>query len=299
MSKIKLGFTDMWGYAQYMFNPTDNYFTDLFSLKYDVEINNEKPDVLVYSVFGTNHKKYNCKKIFICGENLNHQKQDIEHYQNSDLNLSQYENGEKDLFFPLWVLSLNWFNKPQPRPLPSNPVYTLSIDEIQNNRERFLHDRKFCSFISNRSVENRIEIFKILSEKYTVESLGSLANNVGYILGGSQQEKIEKLKEYKFNIAFENSYHDGYITEKILEPFGAGCIPLYSGGKRAKEYFNENSFIFREDFQSIEQYVEKIISVESNRDLYEKMVLEKPLLEKCFVDFDPKVILKKIEQIIF
>tara|TARA_B100001094_G_scaffold332417_1_gene404371 strand:+ start:6012 stop:6908 length:897 start_codon:yes stop_codon:yes gene_type:complete len=294
VEKIKLGFTDMWGYAQYNFNPADNYFTDLFCLDYDVQIDNKNPDLLLYSVFGKNHKKYSCKKIFICGENLKHQKQDLEHYENSDINLSQYNDEEKDLFFPLWVLSINWFNKSQPRPFPSNPTYTLSVDQIQNNRERFLHERKFCSFISNREYRNRVEIFNALSKVDRIDSFGSLLNNVEGSLGGSQQEKIEKLKEYKFNIAFENSYHDGYITEKILEPFGAGCIPLYSGGSKVKRYFNKNSFVCREDYNSIEEYVNKIVSIHSDSQLYQKMILEKPMLDQCFIDFDPKIILKKI-----
>lgn len=294
MEKLKIGFTDMWGYAQYNFNPLDNYFTDLFSLDYEVEIDHSSPDILLYSVFGTNHKAYNCKKIFICGENLKHQKGDIEHYENSDINLSQYDDEEKDIFFPLWVLSVNWFNKPQPRPLPSNPAYTLSIDEIQNNRQRFLRDRRFCSFISNRKYENRVEIFNELCKIEKVESLGSLMNNVGGILGGSQQDKINKLKEYKFNIAFENSYHDGYITEKILEPFGAGCIPLYSGGNKIKKYFNSNSFIYKEDFDTIKDFIDKIMLVNSDTKLYEKMILEKPLLDGALKEFKPSNILLRI-----
>jgi len=112
MEKLKLGFADMWGYAQYDFNPADNYFTDLFSQKFDVTIDNKSPDILVYSVYGKSHQSYNCKKIFICGENLKFQKSDIPHYTNSDINLSQYDEDDKDILFPLFLIGINWFNKP-------------------------------------------------------------------------------------------------------------------------------------------------------------------------------------------
>ena len=294
MEKLKLGFADMWGYAQYDFNPTDNYFTDLFSQKFDVTIDNKSPDILVYSVYGKSHQSYNCKKIFICGENLKFQKSDIPHYTNSDINLSQYDEDDKDILFPLFLIGINWFNKPQPRPLPSNPTYMLGVDQIQNNRERFITERKFCSFVSNRSFPDRVSMFKSLSNFDRVDSLGGLMNNVGRVLGGAQQEKIEALKNYKFNIAFENSYHDGYITEKVLEPLGAGCIPLYYGGSKVKKFFNSNSFVYRQDFNSEQEYIDYILEINNNDKLYRDMVVTPPLTDYLLSEFNPKIILEKI-----
>ena len=60
----------MWGHGEYQFNPSDNYFTDLLSLRYIVVIDPVNPDVLIYSCFGLDHLNYSCYKIFFTGENI-------------------------------------------------------------------------------------------------------------------------------------------------------------------------------------------------------------------------------------
>lgn len=294
-SKFKLAFSDMWGFEDYQFNPHDNYFTDLFKTKFNVEINQNNPDLLIYSVFGNNYKNFNCKKILFSGENLDAGKDEIPHYDDSDVTLSHYEDLPKEIFMPLWVIFVNWFNKDQPRPLPSNPTYTVSFDLIQKNRERFLKDRKFCAFINNNQIQDRIELFTQLNNSQRVDSFGNLFNNVGKTLRGSQQDKIKLLEGYKFNIAFENSYHKGYNTEKITEPLEAGCIPLYNGGERVKDYFNPNTFLYYKDFESMEAYVTQILNIQTNQDLYEEMVLCPPLnLENIYQDFKPEGVLDSL-----
>jgi len=294
-NKLKLAFSDMWGFEDYQFNPEDNYFTDLLGLRFDIELNQKNPDLLIYSVFGSTYQNYSCKKILFSGENLDAGKGHLPHYDDSDVTLSHYEGFPKEVFMPLWVIFVNWFAKKQPRPLPSNPTYTVSFDLIQNKRERFLKDRKFCAFINNNQIEDRIKLFQELHKNEHVDSFGYLLNNTSKALRGSQYDKVKLLEDYKFTIAFENSYHQGYNTEKITEPLESGCIPLYNGGERVKEYFNPPSFIYYKDFKDIQSYTEHILKVHREQALYEEMVLCSPLnLEKIYNDFDPSVILDKI-----
>jgi hypothetical protein len=65
MITIKIDFSDFWD----GFNKIDNFFYNLLAEYYNVEIS-ENPDILIYSVFGRNHLKYNCVKIFFSGENI-------------------------------------------------------------------------------------------------------------------------------------------------------------------------------------------------------------------------------------
>ena len=293
--KLKLAFSDMWGFENYQFNSHDNYFSDLFKTKFDIEINQNNPDLLVYSVFGDTYKSYKCKKILFSGENLDAGKGQLSHYDDSDVTLSHYEDLPKEIFMPLWVLFVNWFNKEQPRPLPSNPTYLVSFDAIQNNRERFLKDRKFCAFINNNPIEDRIKLFQELHQNEHVDSFGHLFNNVGKPLRGSQYDKVKLLEDYKFTIAFENSYNKGYNTEKIIEPLESGCIPLYNGGEKVKDYFNKKSFLYYEDFDSMEAYIKHIMQIHSNKDLYQEMILHPPLnLEKIYKEFKPDLLVDRI-----
>ena len=60
--RIRLGFRDFWR----DFDPLDNYFIDLLSADYDIEVCelSEKPDFLIYSCFGEEFRKYPGIRIF-------------------------------------------------------------------------------------------------------------------------------------------------------------------------------------------------------------------------------------------
>ena len=105
--KLKIFFTDFWP----NFKEHDNYFFNLLSLKYDLEINNSTPDVLFHSADyseSENHKNFDngyTKKIFYTGENIN------PNFEETDFSLSFKNNlGDKNYRLPLWVLFINWFN---------------------------------------------------------------------------------------------------------------------------------------------------------------------------------------------
>ncbi len=58
------------------------------------------------------------------------------------------------------------------------------------------------------------------------------------------ENKQEILKKYNFVLAFENSNFPGYITEKIIDAFKAGTVPLYwGGGKLLQEIFPSDCYI--------------------------------------------------------
>ena len=44
--KLKIYFTDFW----LTFNKTDNYFTNIISDEFDIEVTKSNPDILFYSV---------------------------------------------------------------------------------------------------------------------------------------------------------------------------------------------------------------------------------------------------------
>ena len=88
--KLRVFFTDFWP----NFKLDDNYFYNLLSQKYDVEIDPEKPEILFHSVDYSaeeKHKKYNngiTKKIFFTGENIlpNYNESHYSFSFNTDLN---------------------------------------------------------------------------------------------------------------------------------------------------------------------------------------------------------------------
>lgn len=55
--------------------------------------------------------------------------------------------------------------------------------------------------------------------------------------------KEEALCDYMFSVAIENGFYEGYFTEKILDCFATGTIPVYKGAPDIQEYFNPDGII--------------------------------------------------------
>lgn len=66
-------------------------------------------------------------------------------------------------------------------------------------------------------------------------------------------KKEEALNDYHFSIAIENGKYDTYFTEKVLDCFATGTIPVYHGTDRIVDYFNEEGIIFLTDTFDVSQ----------------------------------------------
>jgi len=60
------------------------------------------------------------------------------------------------------------------------------------------------------------------------------------IMGGFKSME-EMCKDYLFTIAIENTSHDHYFTEKIINPFINNTVPIYWGCKKVDEYFPKHT----------------------------------------------------------
>ena len=50
-----------------------------------------------------------------------------------------------------------------------------------------------------------------------------------------------------FSVCIENDDSDTYFTEKILDAFATGTIPIYKGTRKITNHFNEDGIIFLDD----------------------------------------------------
>lgn len=283
----------MWGYENYIFNPEDNYFTELLKLKYNVVIDNN-PDLLIFSVFGDSNKNYSCKKLYFLGENSGCW---YKHPTTvtTDISLSHFDTNETNYYLPLWATYIDWFDKPQPRPLPCNPTFYIPEKYLTCKKNK--QKQKFCNFMYNNPIEDRINFFNKLSTYKQIDSYGSLLNNTGFSLRGSELDKLNVLNEYKFTIAFESSIESGYITEKLIHPLSVGSIPIYSGGSRVKEFFNNNSIINAADFETTEKLIDHIINIDNNEELYLSYINEPIFKDNTIPEsIRPLTVLKWIEE---
>ena len=61
--------------------------------------------------------------------------------------------------------------------------------------------------------------------------------------------KIETLRQYRFNVAYENTGGlPGYLTEKMFDSLAACCVPIYWGDPDITASVPANCFIDRRNF---------------------------------------------------
>lgn len=72
--------------------------------------------------------------------------------------------------------------------------------------------------------------------------------------GGTIECKNAVLEKCRFAICYENAQEiPGYITEKILDCFAAGCVPVYWGAPNVTQHIPADCFIDRRKFASHEE----------------------------------------------
>lgn len=264
MKTIKIKFVDFWP----DFDIYDNFITKSIHLHYNL-VFSETPDYLFFSCFGSLHLKYDCVKIYFIGENIV-----------PDFNICDYAIGFNFIEFGDRYLRL--------------PLYVTyeGFSQLKNKmiQETEVLNRKFCNIVvSNASTATPIRerFFRLLSNYKPVDSGGRAWNNIG----GPVTDKISFLKEYKFNIAFENSSVQGYTTEKIMEPMRVNSVPIYWGNSLIGRDFNENSFINAHNFKSLEELVEYIIYIDSSETEYLKILHQPWFTDNNYLDWENRLFL--------
>ena len=301
MKKIKVNFVDFWpGFIK-----NKNYFFDLLSTKYEVVVDETDPDLLFFSVDYNKVRErdrylnHRCKKIFYTGENVRPNL-----YFPGDIKQLNYDISKSNFAFsfdfskdprhyrlPLWVLQIDWFKSGG----YENPKFLIELEKIKVNDFITKPKNKFCCIMVNNPEQKRMEVYEKLNKYKKVDGYGRVFNNWNY----GEDKKYEIISDYKFSICFENSISPfgGYYTEKLLHSKCAGNVPLYWSDEKCSNDFNNKGFINLNDFKNIDDFVDYVIEVDKNFDLYKKYFNE-PLFVNNEIDknFSPENVLKFFEE---
>jgi hypothetical protein len=80
-------------------------------------------------------------------------------------------------------------------------------------------------------------------------------------------DKREVISKYKFSLCLENVAYPGYVTEKIIDCFVAGVVPLYLGAPDIEDFVPKNSFIDLRDFDNFQQLTNCIEQMTTERGM--------------------------------
>lgn len=257
MKKLKIAYVDFWKGV----NPENYIFTKILRKYYEVEITDKEPDFVFCSTFGHQFLNYSCPRILYVGEAFC-----------PDFNLYDYAIGFDHICFEDRYLRY-------PFCLMNEENVRLALAKQDRPDEDFLNRKGFCSFVvsSGGGVDDlRNWYFDKISEYKQVDSGGRFRNNLPD--GKPVLDKRAFQEKYRFSLAFENTSFPGYTTEKILDAWAAGAIPIYYGDPYITKDFNEKAFICCKGKEDCEQVLAQIRSLEEDREAYLRMAKEPILL---------------------
>jgi len=206
--------------------------------------------------------------VFFSGENI----PDTEHLEYGDHLLANKNTilsmgfdsfvAPKYLRFPLWIPFL----------------FPPTIDEkvIHKRCEQLRYPEigernKFASLICRYDWRGtRTEIFNAIKHIGQVSCPSAIKHNDDDLKLKYNDNKIEYLKQFKFNICPENADSYGYVTEKAFEAIAAGCIPIYWGSNNDPEpaILNKDAMILWNMGGDNSQNIQFIQELSNNNQLY-------------------------------
>jgi len=98
-------------------------------------------------------------------------------------------------------------------------------------------------------------------------------------------DKEEGLCDYMFSVAIENGEYETYFTEKLLDCFATGTIPVYLGAPDIGDHFNKDGIIdLTEEFEVSEEiYYSKMDAIKENLEKAKEIeVLEDFIYRRYF-----------------
>jgi len=253
--ELRVAYADFWPEWN-----DENFIEPILKKHYNVVIDQQNPDILIHSVFNRmqDSQKYKCKKILVLAENWRPAK------LGSDYSISFDPKTETNFRLPLWQ------------------IYLLLWPELKDRLfNRLNHDsfERFCSFtVSNGSNFMRNSMFQQLNDYKHVHSYGRYMPNSPELQQASQGRYWRDAKDefflknkHKFAITYENTPYPYYCTEKLMDAFLVGSLPIYWGDPKVKEDWNEKAFINVNDFRG---YMDEIKRLDQNKEYFDQYYYE-------------------------
>lgn len=211
---------------------------------------------------------------------ITHIKQRIEYYSDKAINIviSGESNTTKHKY-DISIATIKNFNSHHNIYLPflymSLKEHMCSID----NRSYMKDKTKFCAYMYSADHRHRIHYFNLFNKYQRVDALGKSCNNIDVNVNRGKYDNdmtyldqaVQIYGDYKFVLALENKMVDGYVTEKVINPLIANCIPIYWGSDSVFEFINKDRIIYANQYND-DELIERIKEINENKELYDKIV---------------------------
>jgi len=264
------------------FDESENIFLHALSMNSEFEYVGVKSiwkaDAVVESVF-PNHtskskhlmwirkilKQGNLPRISFTGENT---RPNLRKY---DFAISfDYLEDERHFRLPLWALYTDYAGKNRFIESRDDQI-DISIFHESRQVPLPLEPTALSVFMGNPTPE-RLQFIEKSNSFFQISGYGNYFKK-------AVPSKLKYQGEFRFNLCFENSIFPGYHTEKLLQAYAMGSVPLYFGHPTVLKDFNPEAFINLADFDSMDSFIE-FVSRLSDEEC--QRILNSPLLTRKF-----------------
>ncbi len=279
---------------------TENLVFQIIKRMVDVEITTPRHAQLIikgpykeknkFSKYKNKLASKNAVVLFDSAENTRYRDVKADYYITHDLGVSD----PRHIRVPHWYNVIDWRHEGLPE-LGETKRFgrSISIDELMAPRSvnSFKKREEAAVIFAGHLREPRGSIIEAVQKQMKVVGYGRAFDNKILNHNESGIQKQDILKKYKFNICPENSLGVGYYTEKVVEAYAAGCIPIYWSDHNVSHDFNEKSFINTAKYVTQNSY---------NLPNFQKIELQKKLARNPLIYKEPSIqkLLQFIEGII-
>jgi hypothetical protein len=198
--------------------------------------------------FRASYKSKANKRIWFTGENLRPPVGIFDFTYSCDIE----DKVAKNVFFPYWYYRLDWGYR------GNGFEYQPKPESLIEKRPEVARANSICSFSSSLE-PNRKKVIEAINQISLVDEFGRAA-------GKPVKSKKKISSEYGFQVCTENDLYPNYVTEKIIEAWISGNIPIWSG-LDSKNHFNKNAIIDVTGLSS-DQIIDKISGISLEEATY-------------------------------
>lgn len=235
---LKVAYVDFWPEWN-----QENFIEPILKKYFNIIIDQNNPDVLFHSIFNRmqDTPKYKCKKILILAENFRPSQ------FKSDYSISFDPHSDTNYRLPLWQIYLLLWPKLKDK-LFAKRVVPEKFDRfcsfVVSNPNNFMRNG-FYNLMNNppktgiavRPFEKIYSYGRYMTNDFSLQEYSK-----GKYWRDAKEEFFNKYK-HQFAITFENNSYPYYCTEKLMDGFLSGSIPIYWGDPKINEDWNKDAFI--------------------------------------------------------
>ncbi|TCD58086.1 glycosyltransferase family 10 domain-containing protein [Synechococcus sp. BS55D] len=211
----------------------------------------DEADISVYSCYQGSwdmSKTEKSLRILFLAENVRPSFSDFDVSLTND----PYPYGGRNVYMPVWSLEVDWFKRG--RPYQDREVYAQELvtsemraESLSNWAGRY----KKAVYIGNNAEPLRMSVIhELRAHGIEVDCFGSQSRPV--------VDKIGLLRRYRVNICFENSITYGYVTEKPVHAYLAGCLGIYNSNAHETHLITNEATGFI-NMQQYELSIERLV----------------------------------------